>query len=188
MLLNNIRYYFSFRKLPVTFKNWKIVRGDEVYVNSGKDKKKSGKVLKVYRKSNMVLVEGVNQKQKPVKGGMDGESKGGYELVTRPIHVSNVNLIDPELKKPTRVRIGFLESGEKVRLSAKTGTIIAKPDNTHLKYTERMKGRVDTEFDTPANKVLEVTYKGEDFENIKLDFDNYIKEKERIESLLVFDN
>lgn len=63
-LLMNIRNH-AFRVKPnkkpqVPFKNWQIVKGDEVQVRSGKDKGKTGKVTKVYRKSNAVVVEGLN--------------------------------------------------------------------------------------------------------------------------------
>lgn len=61
--------YFSMRVKPnkkpqVPFRIWQIVRGDEVQVRAGRDRKKVGKVLKVYRKSNSVIVEGVNLRTK----------------------------------------------------------------------------------------------------------------------------
>ena len=67
MLINLVKCLrnYSFRVKPnkkpqVTFKNWQIVKGDTVEVRSGPDKRKVGKVLKVYRKSNQVIVEGLN--------------------------------------------------------------------------------------------------------------------------------
>ena len=177
----------TFAAYQKPFKNWTIVTGDNVMVNSGKDKGKTGPVLRVYRRSNLVLVRNVNIKLKKVKSDPQGEFKGGSNPVIRPIHISNVNLIDPESSKGTRVRKAYLEDGTKVRVSKISGSIIPKPNRDYLKYDNKHAHKIDGELDTPIGKVLEVTYKGEDFERIREEFFKYIESKESVEKLLVFD-
>ena len=86
----------------------KIRRDDEVVVISGKDRGKTGKVLRVDPKKERVTVEGVNivkRHQRPVANAPQIEA--GVIEREGPIHISNVQLIDPKTKKPTRV--GFRE-------------------------------------------------------------------------------
>lgn len=91
----------------------KIKKGDLVLIISGKWRKKSGKVLKVFPKEGKILVEGVNLVKKHLKPRREGE-KGEVIEVLKPIAVSKVKLICPECKKPTRV--GFKRvNGKKVR-------------------------------------------------------------------------
>lgn len=73
------------------------------------DKGKQGRVLKVLPKEGRVLVEGVNIRTHHVRQGQNqsGQVTGGIEYREAPIHVSNVALVDPKTKKPTRV--GFRE-------------------------------------------------------------------------------
>ncbi|GAA4362062.1 50S ribosomal protein L24 [Paeniglutamicibacter cryotolerans] len=87
----------------------KIKKGDLVQVIAGSDNGKQGKVLKVVTETNRVLVEGVNRVTKHTKAGQTerGTQTGGIEVVEAPIHASNVAIVDPETKKPTRV--GFRE-------------------------------------------------------------------------------
>lgn len=177
----------SFTAYQKPFKNWAIVKGDAVMVNFGKDKGKAGEVLHVYRKTNRVLVSNVNIKMKRFKGDPQGESKGGTKPIIKSIHVSNVNLLDPETKQGTKVRRAYLADGTKVRVSKASGTIIGKPDRESVTYINRNVNRSDGPLDTPPTKVLEVTYLGEDFLKIREEFENQINEKERIEKLLVFD-
>jgi len=88
-----------------------IKKGDLVQVISGAsqarggDKGKQGRVIEVITEKNRVVVEGVNFVTKHVKVGQSqrGAKTGGIETVEAPIHVSNVALVDPETKKPTRV-------------------------------------------------------------------------------------
>jgi large subunit ribosomal protein L24 len=102
-----------------------IKKGDTVYVRTGSDKGVTGRVLSVNRKKNLVLVEGVNQRQKhqrPTKS----QPKGGILTVERPIHLSNVALMIQTDKgpQPTRVKKKTIdESGRKVRVrvSCRTG-------------------------------------------------------------------
>lgn len=133
------------------------------------------------------MVDGVNIKMKRTKGNDDGESIGGVRPILAPIHISNVNLLDPETGVGTRIAIGYLEDGTKVRVSKKSGLIIEKPNRDDLTYENRNKSRVDGTGDTAPDRVLDITYKGEDFDRIKEEFLNEIEEKERVESLLVFE-
>ena len=155
-------------------------------VISGRYKKSQGKVLKVFRKRNQVLVQGVNMKFKQVR---DDEMVERVKTVQQehPVHVSNVALIDPELNVPTRIKYGYLEDGTKVRVSKKSGSIIAKPDRSNLAYQMRVKDVKNGPLDTLPEAVLKKTYTGEDFFQVYQDFENYLNEKAEIERHLVFD-
>ena len=104
-----------------------IKQGDLVQVISGPsqarggDRGKQGKVIEVLVDQDRVVVEGVNYVTKHVKVGQTqrGSKTGGLETHEAPIHVSNVALVDPETKKPTRV--GFRE--EKVTKDGRTKTV-----------------------------------------------------------------
>ena len=87
----------------------KIRKGDTVLVISGKDKGAKGKVLHAYPTRNKILVEGINFVTKHIKVGQTqrGTKTGGIETHEAPIHISNVAVVDPKSKKPTRV--GFRE-------------------------------------------------------------------------------
>lgn len=177
----------GFAKYQKPFKNWRIVKGDNIMVNSGKDKGKIGQVLKVYRKTNQVLVDGVNMRFTEVRQDDNGMEKRGLVPRINPIHVSKASLIDPESGNSTRVMFGYLTDGTKVRISKSSNKIIPKPNRDYLTYEARHQGRKDGIQDTPAHLATSVTYAGEDFNSIRLEFESYIAEKERIEGLLVFD-
>jgi large subunit ribosomal protein L24 len=89
----------------------KIKKGDLVQVITGKkqdkggDRGKQGKVLEVLPEQNRVIVEGVNYVTKHNRVGQSqrGTKTGGIETMEAPIHISNVQLVDPSTKKPTRV-------------------------------------------------------------------------------------
>lgn len=98
----------------------KIKKGDNVIVLQGKDKGKTGKVLKAFHVDERVVVEGVNISKKHQKARQRGKS-GEIIDVTMPIHVSNVALVDPKTKKPTRVGYKMVD-GKKVRVAQKSGT------------------------------------------------------------------
>jgi large subunit ribosomal protein L24 len=100
----------------------KIRRDDEVIVISGKDRGKKGKVLKVDPKKSRVTVEGINivkRHQRPVPNAPQIEA--GVIEREGPIHVSNVQLIDPKTKKGTRVGV-VREDGVRNRVSRSSGT------------------------------------------------------------------
>ena len=83
-----------------------IKKGDEVVVISGKDKGARGKVIQVLREEERVIVEGVNRVKKHTKIGQStrGAKTGGIVTQEAAIHISNVMLVDPDTKKPTRVK------------------------------------------------------------------------------------
>ena len=100
-------------------KKLKIKKGDTVYINSGNDKGKTGKVLSVLKAEDRVIVEGINMVSKHTKPNSK-QPQGGIIKQEAAIHISNVNLIDPASSKPTRV--GFkVEDGKKVRVAKKSG-------------------------------------------------------------------
>jgi len=103
----------------------KIKKGDLVQVISGRkqgkggDRGKQGKVIEVYPETNRVLVEGINRVTKHTRAGQTarGAASGGIVTVEAPIHVSNVAVVDPETKKPTRIRtrVEQVERGGRVK-------------------------------------------------------------------------
>jgi large subunit ribosomal protein L24 len=102
----------------------KIRKGDTVQVITGKDKGLTGTVLVVYPDRDKVLVEGVNRVKKHTKVGQSarGAKTGGIVTQEAAIHISNVMLVDPETKKPTRV--GFRkQTGEKKRTDGTTYSV-----------------------------------------------------------------
>ncbi|EDP74964.1 50S ribosomal protein L24 [Hydrogenivirga sp. 128-5-R1-1] len=89
---------------------WKIKKGDTVLVVRGKkdNKGKSGKVVRVIPEKNRVIVEGVNLVKKHLKE-IPNVREGGIVEVEAPLHVSNVMLVCPNCKKPTRVGFRVVE-------------------------------------------------------------------------------
>ena len=100
-----------------------VKKDDTVFVITGKDKGKKGRVIAAYPRENRVLVEGVNLVKKHAKPSQDNP-QGGILTQEAPIHVSNVMLVDPKSGKPTRVGYKVLENGNKVRVAKKSGEII----------------------------------------------------------------
>lgn len=92
--------------------------GDKVVVISGKSKGKEGKITKVLRSENKVVVEGVNIVKKHVKP--NGQTAGSIVEMEAPIHASNVMMIDPKTNKRTRVGHTTDKKGKKVRVSKKS--------------------------------------------------------------------
>jgi large subunit ribosomal protein L24 len=106
----------------------KIRRDDTVEVISGKDKGKTGKVLRVEPKRNRVFVEGMNiqkrhTKPRSIRDANRAEAIGGVIEKEGPIHVSNVMLVDPKTNKPTRVGVSR-EGGQRTRIAKKSGEAI----------------------------------------------------------------
>ena len=94
--------------------------GDKVVVIAGKDKGKEGKILNILRKENKVIVENVNIVKKHVKG--NGQTAGSINEVEAPIHASNVMIVDPKTKKPTRIGHSINKDGKKIRVSKKSNS------------------------------------------------------------------
>ncbi len=102
----------------------KIKSGDTVIVIAGKDKGKTGKVVKVLSKENRVIVEGINVQTKHKKARGPKE-EGGLVKIEGSIDVSNVMFYDSKAKAPSR--IGYVVEGDKkVRISKKSGSKIDK--------------------------------------------------------------
>ena len=97
----------------------RIRKGDRVVLLSGKDKGKSGIVLEVRPDEQRALVEGVNLMKRHTKPRPPNEPGGVIERPA-PIHLSNLSLIDPKDKRPTRVRIQEID-GKRVRIAARSG-------------------------------------------------------------------
>ena len=104
----------------------KIKKGDNVFILSGKDKGKTGKVLKIIRKQNVAdkaIVEGANIVKKHTK--QSASSKGGIESIEMPIFLSKLSLADPKTGKPSRVGYKFLDDGKKIRFAKKSGETLS---------------------------------------------------------------
>lgn len=99
-----------------------VKTGDRVKVITGKDKGKEGNVLTALPKLNKVIVEGININKKHTRPTGMGQ-EGGIVEKEAPIHVSNVQLIDPKTGESTRV--GYkVEDGKKVRYAIKSGEVL----------------------------------------------------------------
>jgi len=101
---------------------FKIKKGDKVVVLTGRDKGKSGEVLRVQRAENRVVVQGVHMMKRHT-APRPGEP-GGIVEREAAIHVSNVAHIDPKSQQPTRVGYRFLDDGRKVRFAKRSGEIL----------------------------------------------------------------
>jgi large subunit ribosomal protein L24 len=100
----------------------KIKKGDSVAVLTGRDRGKSGEVLKVYPKAKKAIVQGVNKVKRHTAASQT--SAGGIIEKEARIHLSNLAHLDPKDKKPTRVGYRTLEDGRKVRYAKRSGEII----------------------------------------------------------------
>jgi large subunit ribosomal protein L24 len=98
----------------------RIRKGDTVVVISGKDKGKTGKVMRLLREEGRVVVEGINLVKRHVRPTPRNPS-GGIVEREQAIHASKVMPVDPGTGKGTRVRFKTLENGKKVRIAAKSG-------------------------------------------------------------------
>ncbi|XP_038693645.1 50S ribosomal protein L24-like isoform X1 [Tripterygium wilfordii] len=144
-------------------RHWKILRGDNVMIIRGKDKGETGLIKRVIRSQNRVIVDGKNLVKKHIKQGEGHE--GGIFTVEAPIHVSNIQVVDPvtgwsfSLQKPCKVGTRYLEDGTKVRVSrgiGASGSIIPRPEILKIRTTPRPTAAGPK--DTPMDLVLEKTY------------------------------
>lgn len=102
-----------------------VKKGDLVVVIAGKDRGKSGKIIKVIPKEEKVVVERINLVKKHVRPGPT-TGQGGILEAEAPIHVSNVMPLCPNCNRPTRVGKKFLEDGTKVRVCKRCGESLDK--------------------------------------------------------------
>uniref|UniRef100_A0A803LSI2 Ribosomal protein L24 n=1 Tax=Chenopodium quinoa TaxID=63459 RepID=A0A803LSI2_CHEQI len=140
----------------------------KVMIIRGKDRGETGTIKRVIRSQNRVIVEGKNLVKKHIKQGQGHE--GGIFTVEAPLHVSNVQVVDPIpmitlwghalfFRKPCKVGIRYLEDGGKVRIArgiGASGSIIPRPEILKIRTTPRP--TVPGPKDTPMNYVLEKTY------------------------------
>ena len=103
-------------------KKFKIRREDEVMVMKGRDKGKTGKVLRVLRDRDRAVVEGVNMIKRHTKPTQ--ASPGGIIEKEAPVHISNLAHVDPKDGSATRIGYKFLEDGRKVRFAKRSGEVI----------------------------------------------------------------
>jgi large subunit ribosomal protein L24 len=100
----------------------KIKKGDKVVVIAGRDKGKSGEVLRVIPAENRAVVQGVNMIKRHTRP-RPGEPGGIIEREAA-IHVSNIAHVDPSSNRPTRIGFKILEDGRKVRFAKRSGEVL----------------------------------------------------------------
>lgn len=102
-------------------KKIKLKKNDTVKIIAGKDRGKTGKILKIDRKNDRVIVQGLNIVKKAAKK-KNQQDKGGIIEIEAPLHISNVALVT---KDGSTSRIGFeFRDGKKVRIAKKTGEVL----------------------------------------------------------------
>ena len=101
----------------------RLKKGDTVLVIAGKEKGKTGKILRVVPEKNRALVERLNMVKKHRKG-RGPQSVGGIVEKEAGIHLSNLMLVDERSNKPTRLGVKRLEDGSRVRFSRRSGEMI----------------------------------------------------------------
>ena len=98
---------------------FKIKKGDKVVVRTGKDKGKTGEVLRVLRQDDRVLVQGVNMVKRHQRPSQ--VAPGGILEKEAPLHISNVGLVDLKTDLPTRVGYRIDDDGRKLRFAKRSG-------------------------------------------------------------------
>mmetsp|Transcript_18468 Transcript_18468/g.60111 ORF Transcript_18468/g.60111 Transcript_18468/m.60111 type:complete len:181 (-) Transcript_18468:720-1262(-) len=145
----------SFARKTVEVLKTKLFKGDVVEIISGKDKGQTGKILNIVKKENRVIVEGRNLVKRRVK---QGAPEGGFITKEAPLHISNVQPLDPVTGRPVRLGYRFLEDGTKVRVTRgrnASGSILQKPETqTALAPKPKVAGPRDTE----SSEVLRRTH------------------------------
>jgi large subunit ribosomal protein L24 len=102
-----------------------VTKGDTVRVMRGEDKGKEGKIIRVFRKTGRITIEGINIVKRHRKARRPEETSGIIDMPA-PLHHSNVMLLDPKSGKPTRVRRRIDEDGTKERISVQSGDAIPR--------------------------------------------------------------
>jgi large subunit ribosomal protein L24 len=103
----------------------RIKKGDVVFVLTGKEKGKTGKVLDIDHERERAVVEKLMVMKRHFKRGRNPAApEGGIVEKNGSIHLSNLALIDPDSKKPTRIGTKLLENGKRVRFAKRSGTQI----------------------------------------------------------------
>jgi len=163
--------------------SWHIVRGDTVFVRSGRSAGHIGRVLDVLRTKNRIVVEGANMVKRHVRA--EGNQPGGVISTPSAIHYSNLNLLDPTLKRPTKVAIRFTQGGEKTRVSKKSGAVIPWPEPAN-KYERPLRSAESGPSDTPAAVVAVTSYLPS--ESLKPYLTRYLNVDGKAAGVSVFEN
>ncbi|HEY4263908.1 MAG TPA: 50S ribosomal protein L24 [Micropepsaceae bacterium] len=100
----------------------KVRKGDRVVVTSGRDKGKSGEVLRVYPSDERVLVAGVNMVKRHQR--QTQRVQGGIVSKEAPLHLSKIAHVDPKTGAPTRIGFKVLQDGRRVRFAKKSGEVL----------------------------------------------------------------
>ena len=103
-------------------KRFRLRKGDDVVVISGRDKGKTGSILRVIPSEDRVIVDGINMVKRHTRPSQS--QPGGIVNKEAPIHISNVAVADPKDGSATRVGYKFLEDGRKVRVAKQSGEVI----------------------------------------------------------------
>ena len=103
-------------------KKFRIKKGDQVVVTSGRDVGRRGEVLRVLTKTDRLIVQGVNMVRRHTRPS--AQHPGGIVDKEASIHISNVAHVDPKTSEPTRVGFKFLDDGRKVRFAKRSGEVI----------------------------------------------------------------
>ncbi len=112
-------------------------KDDTVEVLTGEDKGTRGKIVRILRDKNKVVVTGVNKVYKHLKPSR-GNPQGGRLSKEMPVNASNVALIDPTTNKPTRVGVKYKDDGSKVLVAKKSGTVLrAITEKPNPKYAKK---------------------------------------------------
>lgn len=109
---------------------------DTVVVIAGADKDRRGKILKIDREANKVIVEGVARVWKHVKKSQKNP-QGGRLNKEMPISASNVMIVDPETGKPSRIGLRYLPDGSKERYAKKSGKSLGVIGTANPKYASK---------------------------------------------------
>ena len=141
---------------PEQIKRWKIFRGDEVEVLRGPGRGKRGVVLRRLMAENKLVVQGINVQQE-----FDFDEQTGEKKVVKreaPIWYHDVNIVDPTDGYRTRVKWGFLASGERVRVAKRSGAVVPRvPHQAKYTHEERME-RPRYQGNTPREAVTAASY------------------------------
>ena len=98
----------------------RLKKGDNVIITAGKFKGQTGKIATTHPKTNKVTIEGVNIVKRNLKRSQQNP-QGGVKEFTRPLPVSNVAIVEPTSKRPSKIGYSFDKEGNKVRIYKRTG-------------------------------------------------------------------
>ncbi len=104
--------------------NMKVKKGDQVEVIAGKDGGKRGRVLRVDRDRERIVVEGVNMIKRHTRPNPNRRIQGGIVEREAPLHVSNVMVVSPDSGRRSRIGYKVLDDGRKVRVAKVDGAIL----------------------------------------------------------------